>query len=537
MEGTLLNNRYSILKALNRGCLSQTFLAIDLDASSPKKCVIKKLKLVTHLQKQQWMQAQFQKEAEALKKLSADNNQIPQFYAYFSAGETFYLVQEWIEGITLKQKQRLQRILTEQQVRKILISLLLVLDYIHSRHIIHQDIKPENVILRAADGLPILIDFGAVIEAINLSKHNSQNLMMKMGTGTPGYMPPEQISGHSVFASDLYSLGLTAIYLLTGKTPQELDTDWDTGEIIWHPIADNLSNHLVTVINTAIRLRLSDRFASAQEMLTALQYQSAILYHIPTLLSTTSIQSENTTIIADTYTQESSFLSAKSELEIIKNAPQKKKIPHKILSLLMFVSVGVGVIFFGITSISFKPVSQHSALKLSASKIPEILYPAISLTSPLIPSLSVPSPIWEESLANSTNIRTFAIGTTQEEIFNFLGEPTWRRQGYWADSIAWSYQDILPDKVDLGYLFDINTNKLRQTEVSFASSVSLAKMQNTLNNMLSGNISSVASEGLEQVYNRQINLQEFRVGDLEGIIQRNEEDRIYIGVWENDFHR
>ena len=539
MEGTLLNNRYSILQTLSGGGFSQTFLAIDMGVPSKKKCVLKKLKLVTHIQKQQWMRAQFQKEAETLERLGAENQQIPQLYAYFSEGETFYLVQEWIEGITLKQKQQLQGTLPEQEVRKILISLLLLLDYIHSRHIIHQDIKPENVILRAVDELPVLIDFGAVIEAITTLENNQKNPVMKMGTGTPGYMPPEQISGHPVFASDLYSLGLTAIYLLTGKTPQDLDTNWDTGEIIWHQEADNLSSNLVTVIDTAIGLHLSDRFSSAKEMLAALKSQPVILYHIPTLLSVKIANNQlgRTSKIASTFATKSSFLPVKSEIETIDNS-LPKNITQKILLLFLFVGAGVGIIIYSIEPLGLEPVSKRSSLKTFSSELPKpsTLFPSVSLKSPLLESLYVPPPVFEESPKNPTGIPIFVTGTTQEQILKVLGEPTWRRKGYWANSIAWLYKDILPNQVDLGYLFDTTTNRLCQTEISFAPSVNLEKMQNTLNDMLSGNMPTVASEGLEQIYNRQIDLQKFRGADLEGIIQRNDKDRIYIGIWETDFH-
>ncbi len=73
-----------------------------------------------------------------------------------------------------------------------------------------------------------------------------------------------------MFASDIYSLALTAIYLLTGKTPQELTTDPATGTLVWRQYALNVTPSFATVLDQAIQFHARDRFASAREMLQAL---------------------------------------------------------------------------------------------------------------------------------------------------------------------------------------------------------------------------------------------------------------------------
>lgn len=511
MENTLINNRYYILKALGAGGCGQTFLAIDRDIrmSSAQKCVVKRLKPVTHLQKQEWMKWQFKQEAAVLARLGAENNQIPQLYAYFSEGNTFYLIQEWIEGTTLTQKQQLQGILSEAEVRKILVSLLPVLDYIHSNQVIHQDIKPDNIILRAADELPVLIDFGAAMEATT-RENNQHHDVVVMGNGTPGYMPPEQMSGHPVFTSDLYSLGLTAIYLLTGKTPQDLETNWDTGTIIWHQEAGHLSINLITVIDKAIRFNISDRFTSAAEMLIALESQAITLTSAPQLSS--------------------------KDIDDIHHF--SKNITLKIMSLFLLASTGIGLILANIQSISLESVSKLSSPKNFSVESPKTLVSSSSvpLESSSLESFSVTATVTEDKSKNPNDITIFVPGTLEKEILTAMGEPTWRRKGYWTNSMAWLYKDILSNQADIGYLFDTKTKRLRQTEISFAPSVNLETMQNALNNMLSGNSSFLAREGLEQIYHRHINVQKFRVVNLEGIIQRNDKDRIYIGIWETSFH-
>ena len=138
------------------------------------------------------------------------------------------------------QKVKEEGVFSEGQVKDILLSLLPVLDYIHSQGIIHRDIKPENIMLRERDGKPVLIDFGAVKEVVATIVDLDGSPTSSIVIGSPGFMPLEQAAGKPVFASDLYSLGLTAIYLLTGKRPKEL-TDLLTGEISWRKYAADVS--------------------------------------------------------------------------------------------------------------------------------------------------------------------------------------------------------------------------------------------------------------------------------------------------------
>jgi serine/threonine-protein kinase len=275
MTPTLLNNRYRVLQNLGAGGFGHTFLAEDTHMPSGRRCVIKQLKPVTHdPQTYKLVQDRFQREAAVLEDLGEGSNQIPNLYAYFSEAGQFYLVQEYIDGDTLTKRVEQRGRLPENEVEQILVSLLPVLDYVHSRHIVHRDIKPDNIIIRKRDGLPVLIDFGAVKEAMNtvVSPNNSAPSMV---IGTPGFMPAEQAKGRPTFASDLYGLGLTAVFLLTGKMPQELQADDRTGEIVWRQYAPNINPNLAMVLDRAIRFAVRDRFVTAKDMLNALQSSAA----------------------------------------------------------------------------------------------------------------------------------------------------------------------------------------------------------------------------------------------------------------------
>ncbi|MBP5972841.1 YARHG domain-containing protein [Brasilonema sp. CT11] len=270
MTNKLLNNRYQIIQVLGAGGFGETFLAEDTHMPSRRRCVIKQLKPIhNNPQIYQLVQQRFQREAAILEQLGGSNDQIPALYAYFQLDELFYLVQEYIEGDTLTTKLRQQGVFGENTVRELLVTLLPVLEYIHSKGIVHRDIKPDNIILRSSDQKPVLIDFGAVRETMGTLINSQGSLTSSIIIGTLGYMPSEQAIGKPVYVSDLYSLGMTIIYLLTGRYPQELETDPHSGEIVWRSYALNISSTIASVIDKAIAYHPRDRFASAREMLQA----------------------------------------------------------------------------------------------------------------------------------------------------------------------------------------------------------------------------------------------------------------------------
>lgn len=264
MKPILLNNRYRIIQALGRGGFGETFLAEDSYLPSRRVCVIKQLKPVSDdPQIHTLVQERFAREAVILEQLGEGNEQIPKLYAYFMEQGEFYLVQEWIEGLTLAQKIQQSGVFKIQEVSNLLWDILPVLSYIHQQGIIHRDIKPSNIIIREKDGKPILIDFGIAKELMGEGEHS-------IAVGTLGFMPPEQVQGKPVFSSDLYSLSLTAIYVLTGKRPQDLSTDPETGEFVWEG-AD--FGDLGAVLRRGITGNIRDRYPTAQAMLAALQPQ------------------------------------------------------------------------------------------------------------------------------------------------------------------------------------------------------------------------------------------------------------------------
>ena len=262
---TLIGGRYQIINDLGKGGFGETFLAKDTHLPSQKLIVIKRLHQLASDQKVSFdvVTDLFKKEAEVLEDLGQHSASIPSLYAYFVEDEQFYLVQEYIEGQSLVDLG----IISSEECRRILTSLLKTLKYIHSKKIIHRDIKPENILIRNSDREPVLIDFGAVKETMGTIVLNSRSMVSSVIVGTQGFMPPEQSTGRTIFSSDLFALGLTMIYSLTGKYPSELRNNSLTGEVEWQSYVPNLDRSLQAVLEKATKIDVSKRYLTAEEML------------------------------------------------------------------------------------------------------------------------------------------------------------------------------------------------------------------------------------------------------------------------------
>jgi len=277
----LLDNRYRVTSVLGSGGFGETYLAEDTKMPSNRRCVIKQLKPVAdNPQMYELLQQRFQREAAVLETLGEESRYIPKLYANFTENGLFYLVQEWIDGLTLSEAVESNGKWNEDAVRKLMVSILRTLIYVHDRGIIHRDIKPDNIILRT--GEPVLIDFGAVKETLNIiTVPNSGQQVHSIVIGTPGFMASEQAAGRPFFASDLYSLALTAIFALTGQYPQQLGTDSQTGEVLWQSQVMEISANLKAIFTKALQFDPRDRYSSAREMLEAMQPEPLLNKSIP----------------------------------------------------------------------------------------------------------------------------------------------------------------------------------------------------------------------------------------------------------------
>ena len=269
----LLKQRYRAIKPIGQGGFGRTLLAVDESKPLKPPCVIKQFIFQAQGTDNTQKAAElFEQEALRLNDLGR-HNQIPNLLDYLTQEEHQYLVQEYIDGYDLAEILKEQGIFKEEQIWELLNSLLPVLEFIHSRDVIHRDIKPENII-RSRDGKLYLVDFGA-------AKVVTGTAMLQTGTsiGTPEFVAPEQSRGKAIYSSDLYSLGTTCIYLLTGVSPFEL---FDISEYTWvwrqylvdNPVSDKLENILDKLIENAT----SRRYKSASEVLTDINYLRTLTF-------------------------------------------------------------------------------------------------------------------------------------------------------------------------------------------------------------------------------------------------------------------
>jgi serine/threonine protein kinase len=276
---TILADRYQIHEQLSSKAGRQTFLAQDLQ--SQDLVIIKVLRFGASFQ---WDDLKlFEREASTLKNLA--HPAIPQYLDYFELDladlRGFALVQTYIPAPSLETVVREGRSFSEQDVTEIADQLLSILAYLHEQNppVIHRDIKPSNILLsnRSAHsvGDVYLVDFGSVQTSAN--KDGGTVTIV----GSYGYMPLEQFGGQTRAASDLYSLGMTLIYLLTGHHPAELMGT--NGEIKFD--RSNLSDQFSRWLNKMIQLHLDRRFNSAKLAQTTLKssdfWQESLTYAKP----------------------------------------------------------------------------------------------------------------------------------------------------------------------------------------------------------------------------------------------------------------
>jgi eukaryotic-like serine/threonine-protein kinase len=267
MIGQLLAGHYKVLKVLGEGGFGQTYIVEDIHLPGHPQCVLKHLKpTCTDPQVLETSRRLFQREASCLQQLG-NYDQIPRLLAHFEENQEFYLVQDLIRGHTLSHELIPGQKWTEGQIISMLTEVLQILEIVHGHGVIHRDIKPDNIIRRTSDQKLVLIDFGAIKQLRQAASVIQQRVTMT--TGTPGYMPSEQIRRLPRPSSDIYALGMMGIQALTGVNPRELQDDPDTGEILWQHLVP-VTPGLAAVLEKMTRYHFKDRYQTVQEVIEAL---------------------------------------------------------------------------------------------------------------------------------------------------------------------------------------------------------------------------------------------------------------------------
>ncbi len=253
----LLGDRYRALKSISEAGRGRTFLAVDEAGVNRPRCVLKQVTLKGSDRDRAL--EEFRREAGKLQ-LLGQHAQIPELLAYIEQDGNIaqfapVLVQELIAGQSLAIASG-----DAETVERLLNEVLPILHFIHQHEVIHRDINPQNLIRTPQDKL-FLVDFSTV-------KVTTKTALARTGTvvGSAAYAAPEQLRGKATYASDLYSLAVVCIHLLTGLHPFELYSSMD-GVWVWEDyLTVPLGDRLKRVLNQMLAEAARDRYATAAEV-------------------------------------------------------------------------------------------------------------------------------------------------------------------------------------------------------------------------------------------------------------------------------
>ena len=220
--GTVLRSRYKIIQRIGQGGMGCLYQAEDLRLPG-RWCAVKEVLDDVRAAAEVRVQAQeqFQREASTLARL--DHPNLPKVSDYFSVGERYYLVMDFVPGNDLRSlieaARQEGRYLSENEVLRWAQQLAEALEYLHGQDppVVHRDIKPSNLRLTPA-GILKLVDFGLV----KVMAPDERTITVVRGQGTVAYTPLEQYggdSGHTDIRSDIYAFGATLYHLLTNTPP------------------------------------------------------------------------------------------------------------------------------------------------------------------------------------------------------------------------------------------------------------------------------------------------------------------------------
>lgn len=252
---TTFNDTYEIRSIIGKGGMSTVYLAEHKRLHT--RWAVKEVR------KQQGARFDFLAEANILKRLQ--HPMLPRIVDIFEDAYSIYIVEDFVEGITLEDLLKRQGRVEEPLARQWFRELCGVLRYLHTQRpnpIIYRDMKPSNIMLQP-DGSLKLIDFGIAREYKEASSGDTTYI------GTKGYAAPEQFGRAQTDArTDIYALGVTMYHLLTGKSPYEPPYQF----VPVRELDPSLSRGIEHILNKCVQLEPADRYQSVDELLYDLDH-------------------------------------------------------------------------------------------------------------------------------------------------------------------------------------------------------------------------------------------------------------------------
>lgn len=256
--GIVLNNRYSIVEIIGSGGMSIVYKARDTK--------LNRFVAIKVLREEFCLNEEFVKKfkVEAQSAASLSHNNIVNIYDVGQEGRTHFIVMEYLEGETLKDYIKRHGMLNDQEILKIAMCIAQALDHAHLNHIIHRDIKPQNILM-TFDGKVKVADFGIARVASDKTIDMPEN-----AAGSVYYIAPEQArGGYQDIKSDIYSLGITMYEMATGTLPFTGD---NAVNVALKHIHDEMPSP--SEINTQLSKNIETIILKATQKKTTLRYQT-----------------------------------------------------------------------------------------------------------------------------------------------------------------------------------------------------------------------------------------------------------------------
>lgn len=259
--GSVIDNKYEILKQIGKGGMSTVYLAMDKRLN--KQWAVKEINKVANDKNNEVVVQSLLAEANLMKRL--DHPSLPRIVDIIDNGRTIYVIMDYIEGESLDKILNTSGPQPQALVVEWAKQLCDVLRYLHNQTppIIYRDMKPANIMLKPEGNLK-LIDFGIARE------YKKNNMTDTVSLGTRGYAAPEQFGGmgQTDARTDIYCLGVTLYHLLTGQNPAE--PPYELYPIRqWNP---SLSSGLEYIVQKCTQLNPDDRYQNCDELMYALEH-------------------------------------------------------------------------------------------------------------------------------------------------------------------------------------------------------------------------------------------------------------------------
>jgi serine/threonine protein kinase len=577
---TLQGGKYTLEQELGRGGFGITFRATHRYLG---QFVV--IKTLNESLRQQPNFAEFDRkfQDEARRLASCVHPNIVRVSDFFVEDDRPYMVMDYIPGQNLGDVVLPNRPLPEAVAIIYIQQIGAALKAVHQKNLLHRDIKPQNIILRQNTQEVVLIDFGIAREFTPGVTQSHTNMV------SDGYAPPEQYFAQGKYtpATDVYALAATLYTLLTAQVPMPAVFRPSQPMATPRDLQPQLSAAVSQAVMRGMTLEAENRPGTVDEWLSLLPNSQS-----PSTGPTLAVMpGHGPQMPAGSRTAPAVVPSGARESKIW-------LILGLVAIALIFAGfVGIARILLDRPSAEPVPVAKDDRTSPPAetstpdrpSPIPtpeatpkprrktptpqpeaiptpkETPPPAVETPTPAIetptpkPSpvaespkptekpvenqvadraIATPTPAQEQPATSSQKIPRvpgFAVGTPETQVVAELGQPTeTQRKGYWHNTRTALY-DLVPNQITLGYIYDRDSGQLVQTEGSFAQSVDDLVVKTALNGMLGGADEKVM-EGFRDVHQRRKSQFTFRKGSLKGAIERNDRDRIYIGIWDDKLH-